>query len=151
MQNFILEGEKTMKKILYAFAFVLCATNAMAETIFVIDDNGYVKQQMTTTTNSVSYVSPTVVTTQPNVTVVRETPAVQNSYYYDSYSTGSAILAGVTTAVVGALLFDGFHVHHHSGHKAPAVIHHNSGHHGGMVKPHGGSAKPHSGHSKPKR
>lgn len=120
-----------MKKILYTLAFVLCATNAMAETIFVIDDNGYVTQRMSTTTTT--YTQPAVVTTQPAVTVVRESPTVQNSYYYDNYSTGSAILAGVTTAVVGALLFDGFHVHHHSKHKAPAVIHHNPG------RPSGGS------------
>ncbi|MBQ7659557.1 MAG: hypothetical protein IJS26_02280 [Alphaproteobacteria bacterium] len=121
-----------MKKFLYAFAFVLCATNAMAETYFVIDDNGYVTGQMTTTTTT--YTAPALVTSQPQVTVVRSSPVVQNSYYYDSYSTGSAFAAGVTTAVIGALLFDGFHVRHHHKHKAPVVIHHGShhgfGHHG---------------------
>ena len=120
-----------MKKLLYAVAFVLCATNAFAETYFVIDDNGYVTEQMTTTT---TYTTPALVTSQPQVTVVRSSPVVQNSYYYDSYSTGSAFAAGVTTAVIGALLFDGFHVHNHHKHKAPAVIHHSShhslGHHG---------------------
>ena len=117
-----------MKKFLYTLAFVLCATSAMAETIIVIDDNGVVKQQMTTNT-ATTIIQPTVVTAQPQVTVVRETPQVTNSYYYDSYSTGSAIVAGVTTAVVGALLFDGFKIgHHHHRKSAPAVIHHNPGH-----------------------
>lgn len=131
-----------MKKIFYMLAFMLCAGNAMAETYFVIDDNGYVTQRMTTTTTT--YTSPTIVQTQPQVTVVRSSPVASNSYYYDSYSTGSAILAGVTTAVVGALLFDGFHVHHHKSH-APVVTHHKSH----APAPHHGSG--HHGSHKPKR
>ena len=118
-----------MKKLFYTALAVMSATNAFAETIVVIDDNGYVRQQMTTAT---TYTSPTVITqpvitTQPTLTVVRQTPQVTNSYYYDTYSTGSAFAAGVTTAVVGALLFDGFR-HYHKKHRSPAVIHHHSGH-----------------------
>ena len=116
--------EVKMKKILYTMALLLCVSNAHAETILVIDDNGYVTQKMSTNTSQVIVqpASTTVVQQQPAVTVVRETPQVSNSYYYDSYSTGSLLAAGLTTAVVGALLFDGFHVkHHHS--PAPKVIH----------------------------
>ena len=135
-----------MKKLLYVTAFMLCAANAMAETIIVIDDNGYVKQQMTTTTSTVVQTAPVqqVVTTSNPVTVVRQSPTVTQSYYYDNYSTGSAILAGVTTAVVGALLFDGFKVHH--SHKAaPAPVHISSPHH---TKPSVGHSAPggHGGH-----
>lgn len=126
-----------MKKILYTMAFVLCALSAKAETIIVIDDNGYVKQQMTTTQNTVVQpVVQQVVTTQPAVTVVRESYSTPNSYYYDNISTGSAILAGVTTAVVGTLLFDGFRHHHKS---APAKIIAPSIHGGGHGGGHGGS------------
>lgn len=124
-----------MKKLFYTLIFVLCAGNAMAEKIIVIDNNGIVTQQITTSSPQIVH---SVVTTQPAVTVVRESPTVSNSYYYDNYSTGTAILAGVTTAVVGALLFDGFHIHHHKSHApaikhhskpAPAPSHHGSGHH----------------------
>lgn len=117
-------------------AFVACAFNARAETIIVIDDNGFVRQQMTT--SQATLLQP-VVATQPSVTVVRESPNVSNSYYYDNYSTGSAIVAGVTTAVVGALLFDGFKHHRKS---APAKIivpaNHHKVHHGS----HGSNTKP---------
>lgn len=119
-----------MKKLLLAALLVMSAVNAKAETIIVIDDNGVVKQQMTTN-SSTTIVQPTVVTAVPQqtVSVVRAVPEVRNTYYYDSYSTGSAIVAGVTTAVVGALLFDGFKPHHHKVHAAPARITHHSGRH----------------------
>ncbi|MBP5616123.1 MAG: hypothetical protein J6X42_06245 [Alphaproteobacteria bacterium] len=129
-----------MKKLICTFALMLYATNTMAETIVVIDDNGVVKSQMSTNTVTSPAVINHVVTTSPGVTVVRESPVQTNSYYYDNYSTGSAILAGVTTAVVGALLFDGFKPHHHSKPKFAPVHHHSSpkiapaSHHGG--KPH---------------
>jgi len=132
-----------MKKLLLATLLVMSTFSVKAETIIVIDDNGIVRQQMTTN-SSATIVQPTVVTTAPSqmVSVVRAVPEVSNTYYYDSYSTGSAIVAGVTTAVVGALLFDGFKVHHNKKHHAPvhvtthpkkhsssAHITHNSGHH----------------------
>ncbi|MBP5399287.1 MAG: hypothetical protein J6Y53_02585 [Alphaproteobacteria bacterium] len=119
-----------MKKILCFVAALLFAQNAFAETVIVIDDNGYVRSTPQIIT------SPTVVTTQPTVTVVRETP-VQNSYYYDRNATGTAIAAGITTAVVGSLLFGGISHHHHHHHRpAPAPIlrggsHHGAPHHGG--------------------
>lgn len=82
------------------------ANNAFAETIVVVDDNGYVTstQRIVTTTNY---------TPQSQVTVVRETPT-SNNYYYDSASTGTAIAAGITTAVVGTLLYNG--IRHHNKH-----------------------------------
>lgn len=120
-----------MKKLFYAMALTLYSASAMAETIFVIDDNGIVKSQMSTNVYAQPTVVRQVVTTEPTVTVVRQSPTYTNSYYYDNYSTGSAVLAGVTTAVVGALLFDGFKVKHHH-HKAPAKItHHHKAPHGG--------------------
>lgn len=119
-----------MKKIICLMALILYATNAMAETIVVIDDNGVVKSQMSTNTITSPTVIKHVVTTSPAVTVVRESPIQTNSYYYDNYSTGSAILAGVTTAVVGAILFDGFRPHHHKSH-APAHAPAPKSHHGG--------------------
>ncbi len=117
-----------MKKIIYTLILLLSVSGAHAETILVINDNGYVTQKMST---SVSYgaLQPTVTTTvigQPAVSVVRETPHVANNYYYDSYSTGSLLAAGVTTAVVGALLFDGFHHKHHKHQSRPKPVHHSS-------------------------
>ena len=124
-----------MKKILFTIAALMLFSNSVkAETVIVIDDNGVVKQQIVTS-NPANYV-----TTTQNVTVVRESPTVQNTYYYDESATGSAILAGVTTAVVGTLLYnefkDGKHYHHkptpnhksvHKGKgpmgKAPAKLH----------------------------
>ena len=127
-----------MKKLLYICLFALSMSNAMAETIVVIDDNGIVRQQMTTS-GAATYVSPTVVQPVVNIpqplTVVRQTPQVVNSYYYDTHSTGSAFAAGITTAVVGALLFDGFRVHrHHKRHRSPAIIRHNHGHPGMHIR-----------------
>ena len=125
-----------MKKFFVLLACILTlSANANAESIVVIDQNGTVIRQMYT---SPAYNQPAVVTTSPTqtVTVVRESPTVQNSYYYDAPSTSAAWAAGVTTAVVGGLLFNGFrigHHHHHGGRPAPAP-HHGHGGHGG----HGG-------------
>ncbi|MBO7098119.1 MAG: hypothetical protein J6W11_05740 [Alphaproteobacteria bacterium] len=118
-----------MKKILLTALFLVSIANAKAETIIVIDDNGIVKQQMTTS-SSATIIQPTLVTSTPaqTVSVVRAVPQVNNTYYYDSYSTGSAIVAGVTTAVVGALLFDGFKIHHNKKHYAPAPAPHHKKH-----------------------
>lgn len=113
-----------MKKFLILLTCILTfATQAKAESIVVIDQNGTVIRQIYTSPST--YVTqPTVVTTAPiqPVTVVRESPVVQNSYYYDAPSTSAAWAAGVTTAVVGGLLFHDFRGHHrhgrhHGGHR----------------------------------
>lgn len=121
-----------MKKFLILFTCLLTlAHSAKAESIVVIDQNGTVIRQMYT---SPATYQPSVVTTAPTqtVTVVRESPVVQNSYYYDAPSTSAAWAAGVTTAVVGGILFNGFRIGHH---------HHHHGHHVSRP-PHGG----HGGH-----
>ena len=107
-----------MKKILCLLACMLMSGNALAETIIVVDDNGYVKSTQ-------QIITPTTVVSTP-VTVVRETP-VNNNYYSDRNATGTAVAAGITTAIVGTLLFEGI-THHHKHHFAPAPRHH--GHHG---------------------
>ena len=119
-----------MKKLIVCLVavFAFCSA-ARAEAIVVIDSYGNVIRQMYTSPST--YVEqPTVVTTAPmqTVTVVRESPVIQNSYYYDSRATNAAWAAGITTAVVGGLLIDGFrhHHHHHGGGQ-----HHGGGHHGG--------------------
>ena len=125
-----------MKKFLVLLTCILAlSSNAKAESIVVIDQNGTVIRQMYT---SPAYNQPAVVTTAPTqtVTVVRESPTVQNSYYYDAPSTSAAWAAGVTTAVVGGLLFNGFRIghHHHHNHHYVAKPHHGGhggGHHGG--------------------
>ena len=100
---------------------LMFSVSAKAETVIVIDDNGYVKQQIVTS-NPANYV-----TTTQNVTVVKESPVVQNSYYYDAPSTAGAILAGVTTAVVGALVYNEFKPEKPKYHKpAPIRSHHNN-------------------------
>jgi len=116
-----------MKKLFVCLVaiFAFCSV-ANAEAIVVIDSNGNVIRQMFTSP-TVYVEQPTTVATVPmqTMTVVRESPVIQNSYYYDSGATNAAWAAGVTTAVVGGLLFHGFrHHHHHHGH------HHGGGHHG---------------------
>lgn len=113
-----------MKKIsLFIAALVMFSTTANAENIIVLGQDGIVKQQIYTS-------SPNIITTQyPQVSVVREVPQINNTYYYDNISTGEVIAAGITTAVVGALLFDKFDGHHH--HHKPSFSHpkrHNGGH-----------------------
>jgi hypothetical protein len=114
-----------MKKIFVLLAVLLAARPVFAETIVVIDSNGTVVQQIvtvpntvttTTTTPTTVVTTPTTVVSQPALTVVRQT-AEPNTYYYDQDTTGAAIVAGVTSAVVGGLIFDGFHRPHH---RAPA-------------------------------
>jgi len=117
-----------MKKFI-ALILTACvlSSNAMAESIVVIDQNGNVIRQMFTSPSTYVTQQPaTVVTTVPmqTVQVVRESPVIQNSYYYDRSATSAALAAGVTTAIVGGLLFHGFHGgHHHGGH-------HHGHHHG---------------------
>lgn len=107
-----------MRKLICSLAFVLCfAGVANAQSIVVIDENGVVTKQI--------YTDPNVVSAQssvPAVTVVRESPKIYNSYYYDRDSTRNAMIAGITTAVVGGLIYDGFH--HHKKHlQKPHKLH----------------------------
>lgn len=113
-----------MKKLVLSLALIcVWAGNARADTVVVIDGNGNVTRQIfmapTNYSAPVQTVTVPVQTTtvaQPaaqTVTVVRESPVVANSYYYDRDATSAALAAGVTTAVVGGLLFDGFHHHRH--------------------------------------
>lgn len=130
-----------MKKIIFGVAMLLMFANyAKAETIVVIDDNGYVKQQIVTS-NPSGYVS----ATPSQLTVVRENPVVNNAYYYDSVSTEGAVLAGLTTAVVGSLLWDEFKHDKHHRYK-PAPIRVGKGHHkriDGIKHKFGNNHKPH--------
>ena len=117
-----------MKKfIALILTITALSTSAHAESIVVIDQNGTVIRQMFTspTTFTEPVASTTTYTAPQTITVVRESPVVQNSYYYDRPSTNAALAAGVTTAVIGGLLFDGFRIGHHHHH------HHGGGHHGG--------------------
>ena len=130
-----------MKKIIFVVAALLIFANyTRAETIVVIDDNGYVKQQIVTS-NPLGYTS----TTPSQLTVARENPVVNNVYYYDSVSTGGAVLAGLTTAVVGSLLWDEFkHDKHHRYRPAPIRISkENHKRIGGVKHKSGNNHKPH--------
>lgn len=112
-----------MKKFIACLLVMMSICScANAESIVVIDQNGNVIRQMFT---SPATYSDTVVTTAPmqTVSVVRESPVIQNSYYYDRSATNAALAAGVTTAVVGGLLYYGFNGGHHHHH------HHHGGHH----------------------
>lgn len=118
-----------MKKFSILFLTILMfATAAQAENIVVIDQNGNVIRQMftspTTYTQQVVTTSPAPI---PAVTVVRESPVIEQSYYYDRNATNAALAAGVTTAVVGGLLFHDFRGHHH---------HHHGGWHRGHSRHH---------------
>ena len=117
-----------MKKLIYTLIVMLSFSSvANAESIVVIDSNGRVTKQMFTTPTT--YTTTTTATSSPTVTVVRESPVINNSYYYDRDTTMSAWAAGVTTAFIGGLIFDGFHHHKHKHHRPRP-------HHGG--RPHGG-------------
>ena len=107
-----------MKKLILGTMLLIFSQNVKAETIVVIDDNGYVKQQILT---SNPYNSETN-KNDSKLTVVRESPIVNNSYYYDEPSTAEAILTGVTTAIVGTLLYNEFRPnkpHHYKPKKSP--------------------------------
>lgn len=106
-----------MKKIIYTIAFVLGLNGlANAETLVVIDENGVVTKQIYTTNDNVS------VNNNSTVTVIRESPNIKNSYYYDRYATRNAMIAGITTAVVGGFIYDGYR--HHKRHlQRPKKLH----------------------------
>lgn len=112
-----------VKVLVLTLALFGVSTQAMAENIVVIDQNGNVIRQMFTSPATYS-TAPVVAAPIPAVTVVRESPVVQQSYYYDSGATNAALAAGVTTAIVGGLLYSGYRHHHHH-------HHHGGWHHGG--------------------
>ena len=121
-----------MKKFILVLT-ILAVWNsaALADTVVVVDQNGYVTQQIYTQpmsgTQQVAVVNPAqtqqVVVTQPvyqpEVVVVRPRPQPRN-YYYDSSAT--AFLGGLAGVAVGSLLFHPHHHHHGGGH-------HHGGHH----------------------
>ena len=49
------------------------------------------------------------------------------TYTYSNISTGNAILAGITTGIIGGLVYNGLK-HHHK--KAPIIRHKSDSHHG---------------------
>ena len=115
-----------MKKLILTLAFILAfSATSHAESIVVIDDNGYVVRQITTapTTYTTTY------TTSQPLTVVRQSPTITNSYYYDAPTTAQAITAGITTALVGGLIYNGFRHHKFHHHHRPKPAH--RPHHGG--------------------
>lgn len=121
------------KSAVFLFLACLWGDDALADTVVYIDGNGNVTRQVFTAPSTFDTPSQTTTTTTtttmtaetaPTVTVVRDAPIVHNSYYYDSYPTGAAVAAGVTTAVVGGLLYDGFWRHHHRRwHRPPCPRH----------------------------
>lgn len=118
--------KKFIALLLLTLAFI---TEAKAESIVVIDQNGTVTRQIFTMPNTYN-TQPIVTQPMQTVTVVRESPTVQNSYYYDAPSTSAAWAAGVTTAVVGGILFNSFRGHHHHHHHHGGWGRHHGGHHG---------------------
>lgn len=113
-----------MKKLVLIIMMAAVWSNAaLAETIVVVDSNGYVTQQIYTQNPTVvSQPAPQqVVVTQPvypQTVVVQQRPEPRN-YYYDS--TATAFWGGVAGITIGSLLFHPHHHHHH----------HYHGHHGG--------------------
>ena len=105
-----------MKKIIYTLAFVLSFVGVVnAETLVVIDENGVVTKQIITSSDNGG--------NSPAVTVIRESSKDNNSYYYDRYTTQNAVLAGISSAVIGGLIYDGFR-HNHKYYKyRPSKIH----------------------------
>ena len=100
-----------MKKVFCLLAMLLLSGNAMAETVVVV--NGGATQQ--------------IVRSEPVYYTPTYTP-VQTSYYYESYNPGLSFVAGLSTAIIGGIVFDSIYDHHHHKHVS-APKHHNPGHH----------------------
>ena len=116
-----------MKKLVLAVMMVAVWSHAaLAETIVVVDSNGYVTQQIYTQPAPVVSTQQVVVTqpVYPSTVIVRDRPEPRK-YYYDS--TASAFWGGVTGLAVGSLIFGHHHHHHHGGHHGGG--HHHGGHH----------------------
>ena len=130
-----------MKKLVAIMtALSLFSYAAAAETVIVVDTNGNVLQK--TVTSGGTLIPNQIVTTetyrsvpQVNTTIIRETPVYNETYTYSNVSAGTAILAGITTGIIGGLVYHDLK-HHHK--KAPVInvfpSHHHhksapSGHH----------------------
>lgn len=103
-----------MKKIFCLLAMMLLSGNAMAETVVVVNGSGTTQQ---------------IVRSEPIYYTPTYTP-VQTSYYYESYNPGLSFVAGLSTAIIGGIVFDSIHHHHHKAPKHFVAPHHNPGHHG---------------------
>lgn len=124
-----------MKKILtFMTALTLFSYSASAETVVVVDTNGNILQKTITTDSC----SPTrIVTTETyrsipiiNSTIIKETPVYHETYTYSNVSAGAAILAGITTGIIGGLVYhDLKHGHKSKPHYAFIPKHHDFKHH----------------------
>jgi len=121
-----------MKKLIAITAAFLFMTNiAAAETVIVVDTNGNVLQK-TVTAGGTALIPNQIVTTQtyttvPTTTIVQETPVYHETYSYSNISAGTAILAGITTGIIGGLVYhDLKHSHDSKPHHVPAPKHHSS-------------------------
>jgi len=103
-----------MKKVFCLLAMLLLSSNAMAETVVVVNGSGTTQQ---------------IVRSEPIYYTPTYTP-VQTSYYYESYNPGLSFVAGLSTAIIGGIVFDSIHHHHHKAPKHFVAPHHNPGHHG---------------------
>ncbi len=120
-----------MKKVFCLLAMMmLLSGNAMAGTVVVVDGYGTTQQ---------------IVRSEPIYYTPTYTP-VQTSYYYESYNPGLSFVAGLGTAIIGGIVFDSIHHHHHKAPKHFAPSHHNPGHHGKGI---GGGHHAKAGPAKP--
>ncbi|MDO4184619.1 MAG: hypothetical protein Q4D11_05225 [Rhodospirillales bacterium] len=103
-----------MKKVFCLLAMLLLSSNAMAETVVVVNGSGTNQQ---------------IVRSEPIYYTPTYTP-VQTSYYYESYNPGLSFVAGLSTAIIGGIVFDSIHHHHHKAPKHFVAPHHNPGHPG---------------------
>lgn len=103
-----------MKKIFCLVAMLLLSGNAMAETVIVVNSDGSTQQ---------------IVRSEPVYYSTTYTPA-QTSYYYENYNPGLSFVAGLSTAIIGGIVFDSIHHHHHKAPKHFVSAPHNPGHHG---------------------
>lgn len=95
-----------MKKTLCLLLGLVIAGNASAQTVIIVNNND----------------SRPVDPAPVQVTVANQAPADAGNYYYreiSSPSSGVAITAGVTTAVVGTLLLNNWHHYKHKRRMAP--------------------------------
>jgi len=133
-----------MKKLIAITAALFFMSHiAAAETVIVVDTNGNVLQK-TVTSGGTALVPNQIVTTETyrsvpvvNSTIIRETPVYNETYTYSNVSAGTAILAGITTGIIGGLVYHDLK-HHHK--KAPTVYvapSHHSHHHTPAPNPHG--------------
>ena len=104
-----------MKKLIAIMAVLsLISSVAAAETVIVLDDYGNLVQRTVSTT------------------VVQQTPLYSETYNYSNISAGNAVLAGLTTGIIGTLVYNSLKHHH----KKPVVHHAPEPKHGGHKHKH---------------